>query len=248
MIKKLILAWALALAALTPSFAAGGGAPWDKFPAERMNDLAALQNGAKLFANYCLNCHQAGFMRYNRMKDIGLTEEQIKSNLIFTDAKVGDLMKAAMDTKDAKEWLAAAPPDLTLITRSRSAAGMGTGSDYVYTFLRTFYRDDTRPSGWNNAVFPNTGMPNVLWELQGQQRAVFDAQTHQVKGYEAIVPGTLSPEAYNTTVADLVAYMTWMGDPVAKTRVRVGVWVLIFLAIFTVIAWRLNAAFWKDVK
>lgn len=248
MIKKLILAWALGLAAFSSSWAAGGGAPWDKFPAERLNDLASLQNGAKLFANYCLNCHQAGFMRYNRMRDIGLTEEQIKNNLIFTDAKVGDLMKSAMEAKDAKEWLGAAPPDLTLITRSRSAAGQGTGSDYVYTFLRTFYRDEARPTGWNNAVFPSTGMPNVLWELQGQQKAVFDPQTHQVKGYEAITPGTMSAESFNTAVADLVAYMTWMGDPVAKTRVRIGVWVLIFLAVFTVIAWRLNAAFWKDVK
>lgn len=248
MIKKLILAWALGLAAVASSWAAGGGAPWDKFPTERLNDLAALQNGAKLFANYCLNCHQAGFARYNRMRDIGLTEEQIKSNLIFTNAKVGDLMKSAMDAKDAKDWMGAAPPDLTLITRSRSAPGQGTGSDYVYTFLRSFHRDDARPTGWNNTVFPNTGMPHVLWELQGQQRAVVDPQTHAVKGYEALTPGSLSPEAYNSTVADLVAYITWMGDPVAKTRVRLGVWVLIFLAVFTVIAWRLNAAFWKDVK
>ena len=247
MIKKLILAWTLCLAAVAPSLAAGGGAPWDKFPAERTKDLAALQNGAKLFANYCLNCHQASFMRYNRMRDIGLTDEQIKQNLIFTDAKVGDLMTTAMTPKDAKEWLAAAPPDLTLVTRSRSGA-QGSGSDYVYTFLRSFYRDDSRPTGWNNAVFPSTGMPHVLWELQGQNRPVVDAQTHQVKGYEALVPGTMTADEFNRAAADIVAYMTWMAEPMAQTRVRLGVWVLIFLAVFTVIAWKLNAVYWKDVR
>jgi ubiquinol-cytochrome c reductase cytochrome c1 subunit len=219
--------------------------------------MAALQNGAKLFANYCLNCHAAEYMRYNRLRDIGLSEEQIKANLLFTDGKVGDTMKVALNPKQAKEWFGGVPPDLSVIARSRSAAGMGTGADYIYTYLRTYYRDETKATGWNNAAFPNVGMPHVLWELQGQQRAVFtdvpDAHdpkkvTHVFKGLEPITPGTLTPAQYNEAVADLVAYLKWMSEPNQADRVRLGVWVLMFLAVFTVIAWRLNASFWKDVK
>ena len=259
--KRFILACLLpllsGLVVLGPAHAAGGGIPWDTFPAKRVTDLAALQNGAKMFSNYCLNCHAAAFARYNRMRDIGLTEEQISSNLIFTGAKVGETMKVALDPKDAKEWFGKIPPDLTLIARSRSAAGQGTGADYIYTYLRTYYRDDTKATGWNNLAFPNVGMPHVLWELQGQQRAVYadekdphdPAKTvHVFKGFEQITPGTMSPSEYNLAVADLVAYLQWMAEPVQTSRVRIGVWVLMFLAVFTLIAWRLNAAFWKDVK
>lgn len=237
--------------------AAEGGIAWDKFPQEKLTDMAALQNGAKLFVNYCLNCHQAAFMRYNRLRDIGLTEQQIKDNLVFTGAKVGDLMKTAMDAKDAKDWFGGVPPDLTLIARSRADGAKGTGADYVYTYLRSYYRDDTRPTGWNNLVFPGVGMPNVLWQLQGQQHAVFAEEkdphdpsktVHLFKGFEPITQGTLSQAEYNTAVADLVAFLQWMGEPQQNSRVRLGVWVLIFLGVFTVIAWRLNAAFWKDIK
>jgi ubiquinol-cytochrome c reductase cytochrome c1 subunit len=219
--------------------------------------MAALQNGAKLFVNYCLNCHAAEYMRYNRLRDIGLTEEQIKANLLFTDAKVGETMKVALNPKEAKEWFGGVPPDLTVIARSRSAAGKGTGADYIYTYLRTYYRDETKATGWNNAAFPNVGMPHVLWELQGQQRAVYTdvvdpkdpkKVTQVYKGLEPITPGTLTPAQYNEAVADLVAYLKWMSEPNQADRVRLGVWVLLFLSIFTVIAWRLNAAFWKDVK
>jgi ubiquinol-cytochrome c reductase cytochrome c1 subunit len=259
--KKKILALLLPLLAslclTAPAHAAGGGIPWDKFPADRVTDMASLQNGAKLFANYCLNCHAAGFMRYNRLRDIGLTEQQIASNLIFTGAKVGETMKTALDPKDAKEWFGKTPPDLTLIARSRSAAGQGTGADYIYTYLRTYYRDETKTTGWNNLAFPNVGMPHVLWELQGQQRAVFadekdphdPAKTvHVFKGFEQITPGTLSQADYNHQVADLVAFLQWMAEPNQNDRKRLGVWVLLFLAVFTVIAWRLNASFWKDIK
>jgi ubiquinol-cytochrome c reductase cytochrome c1 subunit len=219
--------------------------------------MAALQNGAKLFVNYCLNCHQAAYMRYNRMRDIGLTEDQIKKNLMFATDKVGDTMKVSLDPKEAKEWFGGVPPDLTVIARSRSAAGQGTGADYIYTYLRTYYRDDTKATGWNNLAFPSVGMPHVLWELQGQQRAVFAEEkdphdpaksVHVFKGFEQITPGTLSQAEYNIAVADLVAFLQWMGEPMQGERVRLGVWVLLFLLGFTIIAWRLNAAFWKDVK
>ena len=211
------------------------------------NDLAALQNGAKLFVNYCLNCHSAAFMRYNRLQDIGLTEQQIKDNLLFTTDKVGDTMKAAIDPKQAKEWFGANPPDLTLVARSRAGHG-GTGADYLYTYLRTFYRDDTKATGWNNLAFPNVAMPHVLWELQGERQPVFDedrsstATRSQVfKGWEQVTPGTMTPLQYDQAVGDLVGYLQWMAEPAQNTRVRIGVWVLLFLAVFTVFAWRLNA-------
>src|SRR3954466_15562868 len=140
---------------------------------DRTNDLPALQNGAKLFVNYCLNCHSAAFMRFNRLQDIGIPEQQIKDNLLFVGDKVGDVMKSPIDPKEAKEWFGAVPPDLTLVARSRSGHG-GTGADYLYTYMRTFYRDPSRPTGWNNLVFPNVGMPHVLWELQGERDPVFD--------------------------------------------------------------------------
>ncbi len=255
--KKLLLTLLTLLTLGGTAYAAGGGAPWDKFPKERVTDLAALQNGAKLFVNYCLNCHSASFMRYNRMRDIGLTDEQIKNNLIFTGAKVGDLMVSAANPKESKDWFGATPPDLTLVARSRAIVGQGSGADYLYTYLRTYYRDDTKATGWNNLAFPNVGMPHVLWELQGQQRAVFAEETdphdktkkvHVFKGFEQITPGTMTPAQYNLAVADLVAFMEWMSEPAQNNRVRLGVWVLLFLGIFTVIAWRLNAAFWKDIK
>jgi ubiquinol-cytochrome c reductase cytochrome c1 subunit len=255
--KKLILSLLAALAFVVSAHANTAGPAWDKFPTQRMTDLAALQNGAKVFANYCMNCHSAAYVRYNRLRDIGLTEDQIKRNLIFTGAKVGETMKIALDPKDAKEWFGAAPPDLALVARSRANGAMGSGADYLYTYLRSFYRDDTKPIGWNNLVFPNAAMPHALWELQGQQRAVYAEEKdphdaaktlHVFKGFEPITAGTLSTAEYNNTVADLVAYLQWMSEPVQGQRVRLGVWVLLFLSVFTVIAWRLNASFWKDVK
>ena len=257
MMKKLILALLTCLGLASPSFANTEGPAWDKFPTERLTELAALQNGAKLFVNYCLNCHAAGYMRYNRMRDIGLTEEQIKANLVFTGVKVGDTMKVALAPLDAKAWFGGLPPDLTLVARSRSDGAKGSGADYIYTYLRSYYRDDTKATGWNNLVFPSVGMPHALWELQGQQRAVFadekDAHdpsktTHVFKRFEPITAGTMNQEQYKLAVADLVAYLQWMAEPAQTERVRLGVWVLLFLGVFTVIAWRLNASYWKDIK
>ncbi len=257
LLHSLLCSLLVSMAVLAPAHASSEGIIWDKFDTKRLTDLAALQNGAKLFANYCMNCHAAAYMRYNRLRDIGLSEEQIKDNLIFTGAKVGETMKSALDPKDAKDWFGGVPPDLTLIARSRSDGDKGTGADYIYTYLRSYYRDDTKATGWNNAAFPGVGMPHVLWQLQGQQRAVFadekdphDAKktVHMFKGFEAITPGTLNQGEYNLAVADLVAYLQWMSEPVQKDRVRLGVWVLLFLAGFTVIAWRLNASYWKDIK
>jgi ubiquinol-cytochrome c reductase cytochrome c1 subunit len=250
--KKLILTLIAALGIVAGAHAAEGGIAWDKAP-NKTNDLAALQNGAKLFVNYCLNCHSAAFMRYNRLQDIGITEQQIKDNLLFTTDKVGETMKANLDPVQAKAWFGGVPPDLTLVARSRAGHG-GTGSDYLYTYLRTFYRDDTKATGWNNLVFPSVGMPHVLWELQGDRRPVFDkveshGHTAEVfKGWEQVTPGTMTPLQYDQAVGDLVAYMQWMAEPAQNTRIRVGVWVLLFLVLALVFVWRLNASYWKDVK
>jgi len=234
------------------------GLPLDHFPKERLTEVAALQRGAKLFVNYCLNCHAASAMRYNRLTDpaVGLTAEQIKNNLLFAADKVGDTMTVAMTAKEGKEYFGTTPPDLSVIARSRSSA-RGSGADYLYTYLRTFYRDDTTATGWNNLVFPTVAMPHVMWELQGQQRAVFverpDAHDPKVMlkafdRFEPIAAGTMSKGEFDGAMADLVAYLQWMGEPVQSERVRLGVWVLLFLGLFTVVAWRMNAAFWKDVK
>jgi ubiquinol-cytochrome c reductase cytochrome c1 subunit len=258
--KRLLLVLLATLAWSGSALAASAGlVPWDRFDTKRVTDLAALQRGAQLFTNYCLNCHSAAFMRYNRLRDIGLSEQQIKDNMIFTGAKVGDLMKISMTPADAKEWFGAAPPDLTLIARSRAGFGMGanSGADYIYTFLRTYYRDDTKATGWNNAAFPNVGMPFPLWELQGQQRAVFamqtdphnpGKQTEVFKGFEMAQPGQMTQAQYNEAAADLTAFLYWMAEPQGTDRVRLGVWVMLFLSVFIVIAWRLNAAYWKDIK
>jgi ubiquinol-cytochrome c reductase cytochrome c1 subunit len=250
--KKILITLTCALAFATGAFASEEGPAWDKAP-NNINDLAALQNGAKLFVNYCLSCHSAAFMRYNRLRDIGLTEQQIKDNLLFTTDKVGDTMKVAIDPKQAKAWFGANPPDLTLVARSRSGHG-GSGADYLYTYLRTFYRDPTKPTGWNNLVFPNVGMPHVLWQLQGEREPEFETREehgHEVKvfmGWKQVTPGTMTPLEYEEAVGDLVGYLTWMSEPAQNARVRVGVWVLLFLALFTAIAWRLNAAFWREIK
>jgi ubiquinol-cytochrome c reductase cytochrome c1 subunit len=229
--------------------------PLDQAP-DHTKDLAALQNGARLFVNYCLNCHSASSMRYNKLKDIGLTEEQIKDNLLFTSDKVGDMMTVSMAPKDAKAWFGATPPDLSVIARAK-ASGEGSGPDWLYTYLRTFYKDDTRPTGWNNLVFPNVGMPHVLWELQGVRAAKFEdvkdphdhsKVVHKFAGFEQVTPGKMTALEYDKSVADLVSFMTWMAEPAQTTRKRLGVWVLLFLGVFMVITWRLNASYWKNVK
>lgn len=243
---KRIVAWILAATAWCgAAWANEGGPAWDKFPKERVTDMAALQNGARLFVNYCLNCHPAAFMRYNRLRDIGLTDEQIKRNLVFAGEKVGELMTVAMTVKDAKEWFGAAPPDLTVVARSRAGAN-GSGADYLYTYMRSFYRDESRPTGWNNLLFPNVGMPHVLWQLQGEQRL---QAAGPEEGHTLVLdkPGTMSPAEYDVAVADLVNYLVFMGEPAKTQRIQLGFVVLLFLFLFFVVALYLKQEFWKDI-
>lgn len=238
----------LTLAAALGSAHAEEGFPLDRAP-DNMHNIASLQHGAQLFVNYCLNCHSANLMRYSALEQIGISQKEIEQNLLFTSDKVGSTMSVAMRPDDAKAWFGVAPPDLSVEARAR-------GSDWLYTYLRSFYRDDTRPTGWNNMVFNNVGMPNVLWQLQGVRTAKFedvkDAETgettHQFTGYDVVKPGAMSRVDYDSAVADLVAYLTWMSEPSQQTRRQLGVWVLIFLGVLSFFAWRLNAAYWKDVK
>ncbi len=256
LIAHLLAGVATTLALVMPVHASGGDIHLDHFPQEKMKSQAALQNGAKLFVNYCLNCHAAAFMRYNRMRDLGLTEAEIKSNLMFTGEKIGDTMTTPLDPKQAKEWFGAAPPDLTVIARSRSTDA-GSGTDYLYTYLRTFYVDETKPTGWNNLTFPSVAMPHVLWELQGKRAAVFAEEkdphnanktVHVFKGYEQLTPGKMTPEQFDSAIGDLVAFLQWMGEPAQDFRVKLGMGVMVFLFLFAFLTWRLNAAYWKDIK
>lgn len=236
MMKRLLF---VLLCAPLLALASGEVLHLDRAP-DRSRDIPALQNGAKTFINYCLNCHSASYMRYNRLRDIGLTEQQIKDNLLFTADKVGEPMTIAMRRAEAKQWFGAAPPDLTVIARAR-ASEFGSGGDWLYTYLRGFYRDDTRPTGWNNTVFANVGMPHVLWELQGEQVMGPDHQLTLAK------PGLMKPEEFDAMVADLVGFLTYMGEPMANFRKSLGVVVLIFLAVLFVFSYALKREYWKDI-
>ncbi|MFZ1641514.1 MAG: cytochrome c1 [Candidatus Contendobacter sp.] len=245
--KKTLIALAL-LALPGLSLAAGGeGYPLEKAPID-LHSKASLQKGAKLFVNYCMGCHSLEYQRYNRMaRDIGLTDEQVKDNLIFTGAKVGETMKNAMPKASAKIWFGVAPPDLSVIARAR-------GVDYLYTYLLTFYQDSTRPFGVNNAAFPNAGMPHVLWELQGMQKPVFEThkdhdgnETKVIKEFELVQPGSMSPPEYREAVTDLVNFLAYVGEPIQLERQRIGIWVILFLGLAFVVFYLLKKEFWKDV-
>ncbi|SUA53745.1 Cytochrome C1 family [Oligella ureolytica] len=282
MFKKILSVLALTIAAVTTSTAASGYA-WDEVPV-KVTDKAALQNGAKLFVNYCLNCHSADYMRYNKLMDLGLTEEQIEENLLFTGERVGDMMNIALTAKDAKAWMGVTPPDLSVITRSRSANLGQPGEDYVYTYLRTFYRDQSSVSGWNNLVFPNAAMPNPFWKAQGPVEAIItevkpvedgdsikwietvtrfdkdgfatlesEKELADYKGgedYSAEIKylDESKKEAFDKDMADLSAFLGWMAEPDQHFRKVLGTWVMIFLALFFVVAWFLSKQYWKHVK
>jgi len=209
-------------------------------------DVASIQRGVRVFVNYCLNCHAATAMRYNRLEDLGLTAAQIKDNLMFAAAtKPGAPMSIAMRPEDAEEWFGVAPPDLSVIARSR-------GPDWLYTYLRSFYRDDSTVTGWNNLIFPNVGMPHVLWELQGQQTLKVEERKgvhgkEHVKTLAAATPGTLDARAYDALVADLVNYLVFMGEPARQARMQIGYVVLIFLGVLFVPVYLLKQDYWKEV-
>lgn len=244
---------AVGLASLSAGAWAEGALPLAKAPVDNTN-MPSLQRGAKIFANYCLSCHSAALVRYTRLQDLGLTEEEITKNLIFTTQKFGETMRVAMDTEQGKKWFGTAPPDLSVMARALAGNG-GSGADYIYTLFRSFYRDPGTATGWNNLLFPRIAMPHPLWELQGEREPVFKQESVNGRATEVftgewkqVTPGTLSPVEYDRTVGDLANYMAWMSDPSQHQRHQIGIWVLLFIAVLTFFAWRLNAAYWKDVK
>ena len=239
--KKLIIALLLGAVPVLAQ-AAGGGVPLDDADVN-MSDKASLQRGARLFVNYCMGCHSAKYQRYNRMaRDLGLSEEQVKENLMFTTDKIGDTMEIAMDPRDAEKWFGVAPPDLSVIARAR-------GVDWLYTYLRSFYIDEARPFGVNNIVFPDVGMPHVMWELQGMQKAVFSEKDgHKVfEGFELVQAGKMTPAEFDNSMRDLTAFLSYIGEPIQMERRAMGKWVLLFIAVFFVLAYLLKKEYWKDV-
>jgi ubiquinol-cytochrome c reductase cytochrome c1 subunit len=236
------------LLALAPAwgFAAGGGVHLDKANIEPTNK-ESLQRGARLFVNYCLSCHAAGLMRYERMgKDLGLDEMLVSENLMFTGGKVGELMTVATSPEDAKAWFGTVPPDLSVIARAR-------GVDWLYTYMRSFYRDDSKIIGVNNLVFPDVGMPHVLWELQGWQEPVIttdkdhDGVERKVITLGLAEPGLLEPHEYDRAVRDLVNFLDYMGEPAKYERRELGVKVIMFLVFFLVVAYLMKRDYWRDV-
>lgn len=241
--------WILVLFAMLPSLvmAAGANVPLDKANND-LSDQASLQNGAKLFMNYCFACHSAQYQRYERVAtDIGIPLDLMKENMVFDpNAKIGDLMENAIPDESAAKWFGAPPPDLTLVARVR-------GTDWLYTYLRSFYADPARPFGVNNIVFPSVGMPHVLEELQGIpmpiiETTVVDGETIEtVVAVESDGSGELNQEEYDQAVRDLVNFLEYSGDPVKLERHALGWWVMGFLVIFTIVVVLLKKEYWRDV-
>ena len=245
--KKSLIAILFALLPAVALAAGGHDVELDKANIDPANK-ESLQRGAKVFVNYCMSCHAAKYQRYNRVaRDLGIREDDVIEHLMFTGEKIGDHMDVAMTKADGKAYFGAAPPDLTLVARVR-------GVDWLYSYLRAFYLDDTRPFGVNNLVFPNVGMPHVLWELQGWQEPVYETVTdseghkHQVvESLELVEAGTQTPAEFDRTVRDLVNFLAYMGEPIKQERQRLGIKVLLFLLVFFVIAYLLKKEYWKDI-
>jgi ubiquinol-cytochrome c reductase cytochrome c1 subunit len=215
-----------------------------------ITNMASLQRGARNFVNYCMGCHSARYVRYGRLgEDLGLSEQQVIDNLMFTGERIHDTMKISMRPEDAARWFGTTPPDLSLIARSR-------GNDYIYSFLKSFYLDPSRPTGVNNRVMPQTAMPDVLWELQGLQEAVYDGESDaehntvhkRFKEFRSVRPGTMTPKEYDDFVRDTVNFLAYIGEPIQLERRSIGFRVLAFLLVFFLFAYFLKKEYWKDVK
>lgn len=236
--KKLILS--LILATVTPAtLAAEATEPLDPVYIN-LDDKVSLQRGAQLFVNYCLSCHSAAYMRYSRMADdLGIGDQSLRDNMLFGDARPGDLMKVTMAEEDARQWFGTAPPDLSLITRSRQP-------EWFYSYMRRFYIDPESPHGWNNSLFENVAMPHVLQELQGVQRLT----GHDDQGnpqFEMLKPGTMSPEEYDKAMQDLTNFMVYLGEPAKLERYGIGAIVMLFLGVLLMLVYLLKKEYWRDI-
>lgn len=220
------------------ALASGHGYPLDKAPVD-LGNTVSLQRGAAAFQSYCSGCHSLGYMRYSRLTDIGLTEDQIKKTLLPAGAKIGDTMSIPTRPEDAKAWFGVRPPDLSVEARSR-------GADWIYTYLRTFYRDDSRPTGWNNLVYERSAMPHVLYQLQGDF-ALEHGEGHDGAKLVKVSDGQLSAAEYDAVTGDLSNYLAWVAEPARDSRVRMGFFVIGFLLVLLVLAYNLKKEYWKDV-
>ena len=241
MLIKFAAALTLGLALLAPLHASEGGSL--QAANVSLNDTAALQRGAKLYFNYCSGCHSLRYVRYSRIaEDLQIDPKDVEANLIFTGAKIGDLALSSMSAEDGTKWFGKAPPDLSLEGRSK-------GADWIYNYLKSFYLDPTRPLGWNNTVFENASMPNVLWELQGLQSPVRKGGKADgpIEHLDLTTPGRQSAAEFDRSVRDITAFLQYVGEPAALKRESMGVWVLLYLAVFTLLAYLLKREFWKDV-
>jgi ubiquinol-cytochrome c reductase cytochrome c1 subunit len=241
--KRLHIALAFCLITFGSTGSALGNSEGEQLEHSGINvrDVAAVQRGAKWYVNYCFSCHSAKFMRYNRLaEDLGLSEESVMKNLVFSGAKFGDTMDIAMKPDQAALWLGKTPPDLSLIARSR-------GPDWLFTYLKSFYQDES--GKWSNLTLPNAAMPHVLWQLQGIQKPVYATQDgiQGVDHLELAVEGLQTPEEYEQTVRDLVTFLDYLGEPAKLERKSVGVWVMLFLTVFALLAFALKVEFWRDV-
>ena len=238
-----VAALLLPLSSFTVSAAGGSGV---EHSGANVSDTASLQRGAKWYVNYCQGCHALGYMRYNRLaKDLDLTEDMTMENLVFSTAKFGETMDIAMIADQSINWFGKTPPDLSLVGRSR-------GPDWLYSYLLGFYQDDS--GGWNNTLLPNAAMPHVMWQLQGIQTPVYRQEvsesgfTHDViDHFELATPGSQSVEEYKDTARDLATFLQYVGEPAVLQRKNLGVWVIMFLTLFTFIAYLLKVEFWRDV-
>ena len=209
-----------------------------------LSDKVSLRKGAHTFVNYCLSCHEASFMRYDRMaRDLEIDDATLRENLMFASTKPGDLMKVNMSAEDAKAWFGVKPPDLSLTARSR-------GPDWIYTYMRSFYRDESTTTGWNNTLYPNVAMPHILYEWQGMRTAQFETGgtgTKQLAGYEQLTPGTMDDRQYDDAMRDLTNFMVYLAEPAKMVRYKIGFWVMIFMLVFIGLAYALKKEYWRDV-
>ena len=201
-----------------------------------LSDQPSLQKGARTFINYCLNCHSAKYMRYNKLLDIGLSKKDIKENLLFTGKKIGDPMEISMPVAESKKWFGATPPDLSVVARSR-------GPDWIYSYMKGFYRDSSREIGWNNIVYVNSAMPHILWELQGEKE--LDQKTGKLSLIKA---GKLNEKEYDSVITDLTNFITYMSEPGQLKRKKMGFYVVGFLLLLLVLTIKLKKEFWRDIK
>ena len=249
-VRRVVYACTLLVAAALPGAALGAGGDVPLMRAGNdIHNLPSLQRGARNFMNYCAGCHTAQYMRYNRIaQDLDIPEGELKANLMLKGGSVHDTIRNAMKPEDGRKWFGNAPPDLSLIARSR-------GPDYLYTFLMSYYADPSRPHGVDNRVLPGTAMPHVLAHLQGVQNAVYRTESSpdgsaikEFERFEAGVPGSLTPAQYEEFVRDTVNFLEYVGEPVQAKRQKLGIWVILFLLVFTTFAYFLKREYWRDVK